>query len=142
MSLRIVLKGHSGSIYKEANAGGAITPGHLIKVNSSGNAVVQSDSARVQAAVAIENHWTGGGIDTAYAANDQVCYQVLQPGAEWNALVAAAAPAITNGDWLESAGDGTVRKTATQANAMAIARATVDNSGGGSAVRIRAEVIL
>lgn len=143
MSARVVLKGHSGAQYKEADAASAITPGHLIMLDvSSQKAKVQSVSGRVQCTVAIENHWTGGDLTTAYAVNDRVAYQHLLAGAEFNALVAAAAPAIAYGDWLESAGDGTLRKTVTQANSIAIARAAVDNSAGASAVRIRAEVML
>lgn len=143
MSARVVLKGHSGAMYKEADALSAITPGHLIMLDAATQkAKVQTATALVEARVAIENHWTGGDLNTPYAANDRVLFQVLGEGAEFNALVAPAAPAIAFGDYLESAGDGTVRKTVTQANAFAIARLAVDNSAGGSAVRIRAEIRL
>ena len=66
------------------------------------------------------------------------------------ALVAAAATAITKGALLESAGDGTLRLITNFTDAEidtigggAICRAleAVDNSGGGAAARIRAEIL-
>jgi len=79
---------------------------------------------------------------------DRTFYFVSEPGEEVHALVAAAAPAIAIGDALESAGDGTVRKvvaraatTSAQTNSIiGIALEAVDNSGGGTPVRIVMEV--
>lgn len=156
----IVLKGRQTAVRDERPAGGAITPGHLVVMNSSGNFVVHpSAKMRAQPTFAVE--WEnlapnrtsvngGGGIDDAYAANDLVQAETLQRGAWVYALVAASASAIAKGALLESAGDGTLRLitdfTDAETDAIgggAIARAleAVDNSGGGSAVRIRAEIL-
>ncbi len=139
MTLRVVLKGHSGAQYKEADCAEAIVPGHLIALNASSKAIKQTLVGSVQAAVATENHWTGGGLDDAYAINDRLLYQVLQSGAEFQALVAAGADAIGLNDYCESAGDGTVRKAIS--GAFICRGAGVDNSGGSSAARIRLEVL-
>lgn len=139
MTLRVVLKGHSGAQYKEADCAEAIVPGHLIALNASSKAIKQTLVGPVQAAVATENHWVGGGLDDAYAINDRLLYQVLQPGAEFQALVAAGAAAIGLNDYCESAGDGTVRKATS--GAFICRGAGVDNSGGSAAARIRLEIL-
>jgi hypothetical protein len=113
--LRVVVIGHNEALYKEANAAEAITPGHLIALNSSGNAIKHATAGPAAAAganaqglvrVAVEQDFFGKGIDDAYAANDQVIYQ-----------------------------------TTITANAIGRACEAVDNSGGGSAARIRIEVL-
>lgn len=148
--LRVVVIGNNEALYKEADAAEAITPGHLIALNSSGAAIkhnVAGPAAAVGAnaqgivRVAVEQDFFGKGIDDAYAVNDRVVYQPLDTGCEFMALVAAGAPAIAYNDLVESAGNGTVRKTTITANAIGRATEAVDNSGGGSAVRLRVEVL-
>lgn len=144
----IILKGRG--IQKEGVAGATITPGELVTLNSSNEVIPHGTAAgNAQAAFAKENEVIGGGIDDTYASGDNVIYEVLPPGAEVYALVAAAAGAIVIGDYLESAGDGTLRKlaasasTAQSARNSVVARAieAVDNSGGGARARIKVEVI-
>lgn len=143
----ITLYGHG--CRKEGIASEAITPGHLVEFGGSNDLQKHSTAAgNARKAFAVENDLIGDGIDDAYAVDDQVQYNVFQTGDEVYALVAAAATAITKGAALESAGDGTVRiQTASAATAdterdsvVAYALEAVDNSGGGSAVRIRIEV--
>jgi hypothetical protein len=142
----IILKGRG--IRREAPAGGTITPGHLVTINTSGQLVVHATAGGANSkcfAVEAENLNPGGSsqvadIDTNYAANDYVQAEHLYCGCEVNALVAAAAPAIVIGDLLESAGNGTLRKLTTGV-AIAQALKAVDNSGGGSPVRISAVII-
>ena len=159
MSKTIMLKGDG--IFKEANAGGAITPGHLIDRNSAGAVVVHATAAGNVAVpmFALEQDTVGNDIDTAYASGDRVQMVVPQPGSEVYALLPASAAAVVIGDLLESSGDGTLRKytapsqavneggsatytIAPKVNAI-VARAleAVDNSGGGTAVRIKVEVV-
>lgn len=144
----ILLSGEPGCYEAVANA--AITPGHLVELMSTGKLRKHATAAAVCSAMfAREEEYVGGGIDTDYAALDQVSYWVGTKGDRFYALVAASASAIVIGDMLESAGDGTLRKTthdvasATTAAAWPIARAVeaVDNSGGGSAVRLKVEVL-
>ena len=150
----------SGSVTKrEAIGSGAITPGHLLQLNSTaGQVKVHATSGGDAAPIfARENESIGGKISTAYSSADTVHYFIAHPGAVVYALVAAGASAITVGDPLESAGDGTLKKhtakawdvgvttsiNETQYSAPIVARAleSKDNSGGSAAVRIRAMII-
>lgn len=141
----IVLKGCGTR--KEAIASGAITPGHLVEFGGAQDLRVHATAGgNARKAFAVENDLMGTGIDTAYALLDQVQYNVFKAGDEVYALVAAGAAAITKGNALESAGDGTlqVEGTATATGdtdiVVAYALESVDNSVGGSAVRIKVEV--
>lgn len=144
----VVVKGYP--MRKEAVAGGGITPGHLINLNSTNKVVVHAGAAKSASAMfAIENEVIGNGIDVAYVANDNVLYGIFQPGDEVYALVAAAASAIVIGDLVESAGDGTVRKVATDTatsqderhGLVGRALQAVDNSAGGTPARLLIEII-
>lgn len=144
----ILLKGDG--IYKEGVAAAGITPGHLVERASAGTIQVHSTAAgNAVPMFAKENDVIGNEITEAYVATDQVQMVIPQRGSEIYALVAAGAAAIVIGNYLESAGDGTLRLTATNAatantlRAGIVARAleAVDNSGGGSAVRIKVEIL-
>lgn len=137
----------NSGVRKEKLAGGAITPGHLITVNSSDQAVVHPTAGgNARKAFAVENDLIGNGIGDAYASGDTVQFEVYQPGDEVYALVPAAAAAIVIGDALESNGDGTLvlegTTTATGDTDIVVGYAleAVDNSGGGAVARIKIEV--
>ena len=184
---------NGSALNKELIAAGAITPGHLLVRDGSGTVVVHATAAgRAAAMFARENDLKGDDITVAYISGDLVQMLFFPKGGEVNALVAASAPAIVVGDFLESAGDGTLRvpvdvadltgtltgtvdgaltditfnATWSQGQAdeinknfkefqtivngllpevdqfpVAIALESVDNSGGGSAVRIRVEIL-
>jgi len=145
----IILKGRG--VRKEGSAAAAITPGDLIERTSTAGEIQRHSTAGGNAApsFAVENELVGNGIDVDYAANDNVLFEHCERGGEVQASVAAGAAAIVAGDYLESAGDGTLQKVATSAStsqadrAGVIARAleAVDNSGGGSKVRINVEIL-
>lgn len=146
----IILRGQREVIRKEAIAGGAITPGYLLERTSTGTVQAHSTAAHsAQLLFAVENEVVGNGITDAYAANDTVLMAACQSGVEIYALVPASAAAIVIGDFLESAGDGTLRKVATDTatdegernSVVAVALEAVDNSGGGSAARIKVELV-
>lgn len=141
--LRVVVIGNNYALYKEAPVAETITPGHLCDLDSSGKLIKHATAAGKVAPlrVAVENDFFGKGIDDAWAVDDQGLWQELDTGCEFMALVAAAAPAIGKGDMVESAGNGTVRKTTTLANAIGKAKEAVDNSGGAAAVRLRVVVL-
>lgn len=108
-SRTILLKGRG--VRKEAKAGGTITPGHLVAINSSGALVVHNVAGgRAATLFAVENDLIGNTIDDNYVSGDYVQAEYLRTGDEVYGLVAANAAAIAVGDYLESAGDGTVRK--------------------------------
>ena len=149
----ILLVGKDLSMMKELVAGGTITPGHLLAINASGKYVVHPTAAgRAMRIFADMADLIGKGIDDNYSVNDNVYAWVVPQGAEINALVAASATAIVVGDYLESAGDGTLRKATAASglavpngggtvvlpgNAVAQALEAVDNSAGGTAARIK-----
>jgi hypothetical protein len=145
----IVLRGRG--IRKEAiaDAGSAIKPGYLLERDNA-TEVSEHSSAGENAVpmFAVENEVVGKDIDTVYAVGDNVLFEVMTPGTEVYALVAASATAITAGAFVESAGDGTVRIASTSAatadterlGIIGQALEDVDNSGGGSEARIRIEI--
>lgn len=125
----------------EAVATSAITPGHLVQ-RTSGGVGVHADAGGVASThFAVEYEMTGRGIDDAYAIGDNVVFKTYAPGSSVYALVAAGATAITLNAMLTSDGDGTLRLASTDEVAVAQALEAVDNSGGGSAVRIKVEII-
>lgn len=132
-------------IGKEAKVAAIFKPGHLVEITSAGEAQKHSVAAgNSNKAFALASQTTGGTIDDAYAVGEVALVGYAQSGQLVNAVLAAAAPAIVAGDALESAGNGTLRKqvvaaATTQASRDSVvgyADESVDNSGGGSEVRI------
>lgn len=144
----ILLKG--GGLRKEGEAGAAITPGYLVDRNAS-DELIPHGGAGLNAIpmFALENDVIGKEIDVDYILGDNVITAMPERGGEVYGLVAAGAAAIVIGDFLESAGDGTLRKvvtsaaTADTARVSVVARAieAVDNSGGTAEARIKVEVV-
>lgn len=145
----VILRTTTPVLAKEGIAGGAVMPGHLIQGPDSALVVHATAGGNARKAFAVE-YDPSKEIDDAYAEGDQLVYVVFKPGEEVLALVAAAATAIAEGDPLESAGDGTLRKhtpveasdgvTINTSVIVAYARQAVDNSAGDKAVRIAVEV--
>jgi len=97
-------------IRKERVANAAITPGHLVEVMTTGKLRVHATAAgNAQKAFAVEDDMQGKSITDAYVANTRVQYEVMERGAEINAIIANG-QTIAIGDPLESAGDGTLQK--------------------------------
>jgi hypothetical protein len=119
MANTIIAKGKG--VRMERLAGGAITPGHLVMLNSDNEFVVHA-TARQRAApiFAIEQELFGRDLDSAYAENDHTLAEFCTPGMEVYAVFAAASHTIAIGELLESAGDGTLRELT----------ALTDSSGG------------
>lgn len=162
---RVMIRGNF--VAKEGIANAAITPGHLVKrLTTDVDKVLVHATAggNAQPLFALELDFYGGGtdallaIDEAYAASDNVKLAYCAPGAELWALLAANASAITIGDPLESAGDGTLRKHTPPSQAVneagsatytiapktqaivAYALQTIDNSAVAATARIRVEI--
>lgn len=135
----ILLKGTRNQ--EEYRAGGAIMPGHLIKKTSTGTVVVHSTAAGyAQRLFALEMDLVGRNIDTAYAADELVTTQAAAPNDVIYGWLAAGVNA-PNGITLVSNGDGAMKLvTGSEKEPVAYADETVDNSAGGSAVRIRIRV--
>ena len=127
-SRNILLRGEG--YLKEGVAGAAITPGHFIKLTTTGKYVVHSVAGgKSQRLVALAPEWVGDNptINTAYALDDQVLMVALESGSEIYALLAANAAAIVVGNLVECAADGTVRKL-TELTALIAASGTSDGT--------------
>lgn len=136
----IIAMGEGTRVEYEAHA--AISPGDLVTVLSTGKVQRHAvAAARPGSVFAIENELFGRGVDVDYAAGDRVLCEACYAGMEVNVTIAAAAAAIVIGDFLESAGDGTLRKVALAATAIAVAEEAVDNSAGVTKTRVRARLI-
>ncbi len=147
----IFVKGRG--IGKEAQAGGAILPGALLKLNSSGKVIAHNIAGGFASRIfARENELAGMGISEAYAADDTVFYESANSGFEINAYVAPSAAAIVVGDFLVSDGTGGLKKASAAGDVgaspseatieaalaiadddvIAVALEAVDNSGDAS----------
>ena len=79
-------------------------------------------------------------IDYAPSVGETVRYGAAHSGQVVFATVAAAAVAIVDGNPLDSAGDGTLKKATDSTTAIAYAMEDLDNSGGAAIVRVKARV--
>ena len=105
----IILKNYL-NIFEEYRAAGAITPGMMVTLDTSGEVKAHDGAGtNLLPIVATEDELQGNGIDTAYAADDQVQCWIPQRGEEAN-LILADGESVVIGDFLESAGDGTLVK--------------------------------
>lgn len=136
----IVLSGPMG-VKQEALADEVLTPGMLVERDSDGEFAKHSTAGGpASPRFVLENDMTGGGIDDNYAIGEVVHACVLANGSVVNAWLHAGAAAVTIGAALQSAGDGTLEPAAAADNVVATALEAIDNSGGGTAVRLKVEV--
>lgn len=123
----IIAKGKG--VRMERLAGGAVTPGHLIMLNSSDKLVVHGTARQSAPPIfAIEAEYVGYDLDTAYALDNLLLAEYCKPGMEVYALFGIASHTIAIGELLESAGDGTLRELT----------ALTDSSGGTANTTIQA----
>lgn len=155
MPKKIVLKATGAEQYDGKLADATITPGDLVKRTATGVIRHATAGGNAMPMFAVNSADQNRGIDSDYAAGEDVPVVVAPRGSQIYALVAAAAAAIAVGDFVESAGNGTVRKHTPQAvdeggsaelNVQAapiigIALEAVDNSGGASKARLRIEIL-
>lgn len=139
-----VIKGDP--VIKEGVAGAAITPGHLIEFDGSGQLQPHATAGGVaRKAFAHELAAAGQSIDTAYVVGGTVKYGVHRSGDEVYAFLDAGEE-VSQGDPLQSAGNGALEalespgEESAGGSLVAFAAEDLDNSGGASPVRLRAEV--
>lgn len=139
------------SIHSEAlsAAASAIKPGHLIEELSAGTVQEHSGTAlNAQKLFALTDLTLGGTVDDAYAVAATVRYGAFSSGQRAFGRVAVGSVAIVTGDALQSNGDGTVEKLATDTatddtqrdSIVGYAREAIDNSGGSAEVFIELRV--
>jgi hypothetical protein len=131
-----------------AAAGQTITPGMIVeKVPGATTCRVSATAALNNLPfVALEKSDIGAAPSVTYVAGELVRLGVFPKGSVVNLKLADATAAIANGDYLEQAADGTVRKAATDAatddtqreSMIAQADEAVDNATSGFISHIRA----
>ena len=98
------------NVMEEYVAAGTIKPGHLIVLGSAGTVTVHnSASGNVLPMFACEDELQGKTIDDNYSSTNPVQCWIPQRGDVVNALLANGQNVVI-GDFLESAGDGTLQK--------------------------------
>lgn len=133
-----VIKIKSHGREDEIEAGGAISPGHLLQVDSTGDVVVHArDASAVERLIALEDALQGDIVTTAYADGDKVRVLHALPGDVVQARLAASATAVVIGDELTAETDGTVAIVVTTDETVAIAVEAVNNSAGGTEAFVR-----
>jgi hypothetical protein len=147
---QIRLKGLYGR-QLEAAAGGTITPGHLLEIDSAGDFIVHNTAgAQAERLFALEDALQGNGIGDDYTSTapaDKVQAYLAQPGDEIQAWLAATEN-VAIGALLISAGDGTLMEAlgthsdAYQEYPVAVATEALDLTATGAvATRINVRVL-
>lgn len=143
----IQLRGLAPRIGGKAGAAGVL-PGHLLSRASGGTFVVHPTAAGMaEVLIADVEEYVGGSIDTAFANSDHIPILQGQKGDQFYMLLKTGNNVVI-GDFLESAGDGTLQKSthavtsATTAAAwpLFVALEAVNNASG-SAQRIKVETL-
>jgi hypothetical protein len=99
-----------GDIIEEYEAAAVITPGNLVELYSANKVRNHSTAGgNAKAMFALEDELQGKGIEDAYAAGDRVQVWVAQRGEIVYARLSDG-ESVTLGDFLESAGNGCLRK--------------------------------
>lgn len=128
--------------HEEAIAGGAITPGMLIKLDSAGEVVVHAtQGGPAEKLFALEDALQGNSIDDAYATDDLVGYVAASPGDVVYAYLDVGENVVI-GDLLVSAGNGSLEKRTSTYIALAIALEALNLSDSEHAAgRIRVRIL-
>jgi len=122
MSYRKIVLKSACNIAEEAFAAAALTPGHLVALDSNGKVAKHAtEGGRGERLFAKESVLQGRGIDTAYAQDELVFLHVGQPGDEVNAFIKAG-QTIAIGEQLISSGDGTLQSVADDVSGVTIAQ--------------------
>jgi hypothetical protein len=123
---------------EDDKAAEAILPGHLVTFDSNGDLVKHATAGGAAAnTYAIEREEMGDDIDDEYAIGDAVKVHHFGPGCRIYAPIPSGQN-LVKGDFLESAGDGTLRK---YASGVRLAR-SLDTTGAITTLtRVRVEII-
>ena len=114
----IILKGDP--IMKELEAGGTITPGHMVERESDGTIEVHDTAGTAAlACFAKENDIAGDDLTHDYLINEKVLFFVGRSGDEVLAILADGENAVI-GSFLESNGDGQLRVVEVDSSAATI----------------------
>jgi hypothetical protein len=129
--------------HEEIEAGGVITPGMLLALNSSDKVVAHATATGwAERLFALEDALQGRAIDTNYAADDVVGVVVAEPGDVVYAWLQNGEN-VDIGDQLTSNGDGTLKEATSTNHRIAVALEAVDASDSDldGNLRIKVRVI-
>ena len=109
MAKSVIIKNYL-KVFEEYKAAGAITPGHLIELTSSGTVQAASEEGgTVLPMFATEDELQGKTITDNYAQHDVVQCWIPQRGDVVNAILKQG-ETVAIGNFLVSKGDGTLKK--------------------------------
>ena len=109
MAIRTI-KAKGDGITNEATGDGAITPGHLVEVDSGGLVQVHASAGQnAERAFALEDDLQGNDLTDDYSDGNRVLYGVFKSGDEVNAILADG-QSVVIGDPLDSNGNGELKK--------------------------------
>lgn len=138
MASKVIALRGTPMVDEQFDASAAITPGHLIELfDVSGVGEWRKHgtaAANTAKAFALERDELGKEITVAYATNDKVKAGFFAPGMMVNALIASGQN-LNVGDFLESAGNGTLRALTTDSatddtqRVSVVAQSMVDTGG-------------
>ena len=138
----ILIKGEAEVNYQEKIAGGTITPGHLIMLDSNGKYVVSTNTTTEgEKLFAREDELQGNEISDDYSSGDRVLAFTAKPGYIVYAWLDAGETVVI-GDKLKSAGNGKLAKHTSVVPVIGIALEALDLSDSGDvATRIKIEIV-
>lgn len=124
--------------HEEAIAAGTITPGMLLTIDSAGEVLAHAtEGGYAMRVFAVEDALQGHTLDDDYSADDLVSANIELPGNEIQAFLQAGQN-VAIGDWLISAGDGTLIENGQESSGttvyqmIGVAREALDLSGSGA----------
>ena len=109
---RVVALNGTPTIDEQLSASAAITPGNLVEVDTGQWRRHANAGLNAAASFALERDELGNDFDVDYAASDLVKVGRFRPGDKVNALIASGQNLVI-GEFVESAGDGTLRTLTT-----------------------------
>jgi hypothetical protein len=144
----IIGKSYVG-IRDEKEAGGGITPGMLVQRESDDTVVVHAVAGgSVAPLFALEDENQGNDIADAYVSGDVVKLWRPVPGEQVYAFLDNSGTAVVIGDFLESAGNGKLRKQeGPQSSAgneefpKSIVAVALEAASPGASVRVLVEIV-
>jgi len=123
-------------------AAAALYPGHLVEINSNGKVQKHStaDGNVVPVKVAVEDAFQGNDLGDGYSSDDPVSVWTPQSG-DWFMGILANDEDVSEGDFLESAGDGTLQKWTADTNSIESGGGTTTQEKGLSIVGVARESV-
>lgn len=137
-----IFLGGDRTVVNDLATAAVLTPGFLVARDNVGGVIrwkVAAADIAGPPAIATDQSMQNKGVDDTYAVGDLAEVSIGHKGSAWWMLIASG-QAVEAGDILGSAGDGTLKKSATVALFSALENKT-NNQAGGLLTRIRVEVL-